>query len=311
MSDLFQQLAPLDWVRSLGDWTQSLLRSSGPTPTETTHANPFSQLPPELIILILEAVINASDRGTRSTQAVRHILSSCSLTCKVWAHYARPLLFENIVLRSHSDVHILVAMVDGTLPQLGSWIQILEIADTGNPYSWAHIALRCLHRRLPSVQVLRFHRSTGETTQGIQLIPSLPSTDILVPLRCGFEGLVKLGFENTRFPYFRSLLQLVGALKNLQELHAIGLIYDLDVPFTAEQLVSIPFRPTLRSITLCDCLVDPWQMLWLFACFRNKRSSPGLLNPSEMETVVGLGRSLVGVRMWQTTLHFMRRNSTY
>ena len=109
---------------------------------------PQIYLPAELIHAVLIRVEEPDDKD--ETQVLKRGLASCSLTCRHWATSIRPLLFEELTLRSGEDISQLVAFLDADSlqPALSSCIRFINVAEgqasAGPP--WSHQLMRIVQR---------------------------------------------------------------------------------------------------------------------------------------------------------------------
>ena len=108
---------------------------------------PHTYLPSELVHAIL---LRTQDKDSNH-KPLKRGLTACSLTCRRWAALIRPMLFEELALRSGEDVSQLVAFMDADVqkPALKDCIRSLTIVDDvgSERIPWSH-QLMMLHTRL-------------------------------------------------------------------------------------------------------------------------------------------------------------------
>ena len=168
-------------------------------------AVPQNHLPPELVHAI---VIRMKDED-KNYMPIKGGLASCSLTCRYWAGLVRPLLFEELTLRSGEDVSLLVAFLDADAlqPTLSGCIRYVHVvenqASAGSP--WSH-QLIGLARWLPHLEWYSWTAKGAAAASDGQRIPqrrsplpfaALPRTlpRSILPLRVSFAALFLSGLS--------------------------------------------------------------------------------------------------------------------
>ena len=190
-------------------------------------------LPDELVHAIL---IRMWDRD-KDYKPVKRGLASCSLTCRHWANLIRPLLFDELTIRSAEDVAQLLAFLNGpdTIhPYLRDCIKVLRVIDdrTSSSIPWSHQIFR-LHRRMPQIDriYLTIENSGADdklrpgcnSTRPFAIIPRTLPGSIMPELKC-------LTLSNLRLPSVKALANYVEHLRTPQiELNAVTFVKE-DVP---------------------------------------------------------------------------------
>ena len=215
-------------------------------------------LPSELVHAI---VIRMRDHD-KDNKPVKRGLASCSLTCRLWASLIRPLLFNELTIRSadSEDVAQLLVFLDGpdTLdPYLRDCIRVLHAIDDRTPPSipWSHQISR-LHRRMPQIKAI--YLTIENSGADDKLRPGRDSTRpfAIIPrtLPGSITPLWGLTLSNLRLPSVKALANYVG------HLHTPVIMLNA-VAFVKEDVLDIRRRrphpcSDFPSITVSHCFED-------------------------------------------------------
>ena len=232
-------------------------------------AVPQIYLPPELVHAVLMRMEDWGKNGQ-----IKRGLASCSLACRYWATLIRPLLFEEITLRSGEDVSQLVASLDADFlqPALSNCIEYINVVEdqTLAVPLWSHQLMR-LAPRIPLASIWQWNVEDAPAASNDQS-PQKPAS------RLPFSALPKT-LPPSALPRVHFLTLSGLALRSLRELaRFVGnqiceeLVLD-SVTFAEESADEIQLRRVpaswskLVSIHISHGLLDRDAILyWIKTC---------------------------------------------
>lgn len=253
--------------------------------------SPFSDLPHELLLLIIDLVVASHSDSIGASQTSSHLLASCASTCKDWARIFQPILFQRLCIKSHHDLRTLLELLNSPTSKIRHYIQHLEMRETSDSDRWTHIAARQLRGHILSLHsVQQVFLSNG---------PSSGSTPALLPLsihiisafRTAFSTVTQFSLHGYRFQNLPVFIRLVAALPVLEILECVELSWGATVLERRNNPLS---NSTLRAVHMRDC-EDCWSLMWFFAGCRTRPKSEVRVDPSEVHVIVALARAMLPV----------------
>ena len=219
---------------------------------------PQIYLPDELAHAIL---VRMWDRDERY-KPVKRGLASCSLTCRHWASVIRPLLFDQLTIRSAADIAQLLAFLDSPEildPTLRDCLRELDAIDDRTLLSipWNHQISR-LHRRIPKPHsvLLTIENSGADDKLHPGRDPPRPFAIIPRTLPGSIMSLWRLTLSNLQIPSVKALADYVEHLRtSVIELNAATFAKE-EVPDIRCRRPPSHFYKELSTITVSHCFED-------------------------------------------------------
>ena len=213
--------------------------------------SPAGHLAPELIRLV---VSHLYDVNLNRSGAVKQGLAVCGLVCRYWASIIRPLLFENIELRSREDaIQLLKFLESPTIlkPALTECVRLLAFKQSGRQLPpWMHLCQLAKYYRRGDVRLLI------EDAEGDILWYGLPRA---LPQSI-FLHTNKLELDRVRFRRGRDLVRFIRSLPEVWSCICKAITFTDTSPVSP---VPIPRRRSLESLAklefdLTDCSECPF-----------------------------------------------------
>lgn len=219
-------------------------------------------LPAEMVQAILMRVEDEDEHGN----AIKHGLTSCSLTCRHWAAVIRPMLFRELTLRSAEDISQLLAFL--SIPDfLGCalvdcvvWVYVVADCATAIP-PWGHQITR-LDKRLTSVLsvILTINGSSADRSMGRSslLFHSFPRT---LPLESTiFLGSLRL--SHLQLPSVQCLVDAVAYFRTAD--FSFEAITFVEKSIDRVRRRRSPFHSRTLDLKVSRCFQEPDSIiLWI------------------------------------------------
>lgn len=217
---------------------------------------PQTYLPDELVHAVLIRVKDSDE----SYKPIKRGLASCSLTCRHWASLIRPLLFEELTVKSAEDIAQLLDFLDSPNilhPSTGiqDCVADLHVIDdrTSSSIPWDHQMLR-LHRLLPLLLSFAHRISNGGADDELDLgHPPLVVIPRTLPGSATPPRYLKL--SHLRLPSPKALVSYIKhlAIRSLV-LRAVTFAKE-DIPDIQRRRSRLGVRPFLH-VTAFRCFED-------------------------------------------------------
>ena len=188
----------------------------------------------------------------------RHLLSRLSLVCKAWSCTLRGALFQQLTLRSISDVQFLIDVLVYPLNSFQGvrhFIKVLILDDVPTSYEPMALKLTTLFPLLPA---------TRRVTCSSSHWPSTPL--FTTAARRSFlklTGLAELLLEHQRFPKFMSLASLLAKIPRLETLTLRNVTWSLLHDSRDLRRRGIRGLPKLARLFMDSCS-QHWPPVFLF-----------------------------------------------
>ena len=208
---------------------------------------------------VVHAILIRMEDSDKDDEPIKRGLASCSLTCRHWAKLIRPLLFNELTIRSAGDVAQLLVFLDGpdTLhPYLRDCIKLLRVIDdrTSSSIPWSHQISR-LHRRMSQIQTI--YLTIENSGADDKLHPGRESMRPFAIIPKTLPGSIMpiwhLTLSNLRLPSVKALASYVENLRTpVIKLNAVTFVKE-DVPNIRRRR---PHSHLYSRITVSNCFED-------------------------------------------------------
>lgn len=246
-----------------------------------------SRIPPELFPRVISFFVVNPSPAQLQEQNIRNIvhankrcLAAIGLTCKYWSQLCQKILFEQISLRSHADITLLLAFLDTNISKIASYIQRLtcdlSCGDMTRP--WLHLVPR-LYERLPSVT------ASSRIGLGVTLYINGPLSARYRTLRSIYwsiprtiptssSGINILKLSDLHFGSFHDLLRLSQEVCELTVLSCMRVTWGT-MPSTMRWKASWSRQPMSRifKVTVSESTHN-WAAIWLCISFNRMLPTP-------------------------------------
>lgn len=182
--------------------------------------------------------------------------------------------------------------MDRPLSTIAAHLRHLELEELFNTYSWAHIAIRILHRRLPSLQSLQqTYVVAPDSAPASSTAPHLlSSSDARFSFSAQFRGVRKLALRNYKFQNLRVLARIIASFPALSDLFCTNLCW-CKVRQTHHQFSKLNSPVCRIHITQCE---DLWSLLWLFTTSSQRPNAlTTFVHAADIETLACLVATLI------------------
>lgn len=192
-------------------------------------------LPPELIRLVVSYLYV---RDTGRYGALKRGLATCSLTCRYWASILRPLLFENIEIRSRQDAFQLQQFLESLTilkPPLSKCVRFLTLKQSAREVPpWMQLYKLAKYFRRGEIEL------TIDAIDGDLLWHAVPRT-----LPRSIFAMHVINLENMKFRQGRDLVRFIHNLPEVWSCTCKAITFQDASPVPP---IRLPRRRPLESV---------------------------------------------------------------